>query len=114
MVALLVLGLPPWLPGAARCRRRWSLIPMATALLVQGLVELGDGLVAVERFVRHLLLACHRGRVALVSTHGDARSCRMAKRLAAVHGYARLDWVMLLDPVATRHSFLLASVGAPR
>ena len=25
----------------------------------------------------------------------------MAKRLAAVHGHARLDWVMLLDPVAT-------------
>ena len=74
---------------------------MATALLVQGLVELGDGLVAVERFGRHLLLARHRGRVALVSTHGDARSCRMAKRLAAVHGHARLDWVMLLDPVAT-------------
>ena len=74
---------------------------MATALLVQGLVELGDGLVAVERFGRHLLLARHRGRVALVSTHGDARSCRMAKRLAAVHGHARLDWMMLLDSVAT-------------
>ena len=29
------------------------------------------------------------------------RSCRMAKRLAAVHVHARLDWVMLLDPVAT-------------
>ena len=25
----------------------------------------------------------------------------MAKRLAAVHGHARLDWVRLLDPVAT-------------
>ena len=37
----------------------------------------------------------------MVSTHGDARSCRMANRLAAVHGHARLDWVMLLDPVAT-------------
>ena len=101
VVALLVLGLLPWLLGAAPCRRRWSLIPMATALLVQGLVQLGDGLVAVERFGRHWLLARHRGRAALVSTHGDARSCRMAKRLAAVHGHARLDWVMLLDPVAT-------------
>ena len=36
-----------------------------------------------------------------MSTHGDARSCRMAKKLAAVHGHARLDWVLLLDPVAT-------------
>ena len=25
----------------------------------------------------------------------------MANKLAAVHGHARLDWVMLLDPVAT-------------
>ena len=54
-----------------RRRRRWSLIPIATALL-------GGGLVAVERFGSHWLLARHRGRAALVSTHGDARSCRMA------------------------------------
>ena len=37
----------------------------------------------------------------MVSNHGDARSCRMAKRLSAVHGHVRLDWVLLLDPVAT-------------
>ena len=74
---------------------------MATAVLVHGLVQFGDGLVAVERFGRHWLLARHRGRAARVSTHGDARSCRMTKKLAAVHGHARLDWVMLLDPVAT-------------
>ena len=55
----------------------------------------------MERLSRHWLLARHRGRAAVVSTHGDARSCRMAKRLAAVHGHARLDWVMLFDPVAT-------------
>ena len=101
MVALLVLGLLPWLLGAAPCRRRLSLIPLATALLVHGLAQFGDGLVAVERFGRHWLLARHRGRAALVGTHGDARSCRMAKKLAAVHGHARLDWEMLLDPVAT-------------
>ena len=101
VVALLVLGFLPWLLGAGPCRRRLSLIPMATALLVHGLVHLGDGLVTVERFDRHWLLVRHRGRAALVSTHGDARSCRMAKKLAAVHGHARLDWVLLLDPVAT-------------
>ena len=101
VVALLVLGLLPWLLGAGPCRRCWSLIPLATALLVHGLMQLGDGLVTVERFDRHWLLARHRGRAALVSTHGDARSCRMAKKLAAVHGHARLDWVLLLDPVAT-------------
>ena len=63
--------------------------------------QFGDGLVAVERFGRHRLFARHRGRAALVSTNGDARSCRIAQRLAAAHGHARLDWVMLLDPVAT-------------
>ena len=36
VVPLLVLGLLPWLLGAAPCYRRWSLIPMATALLVHG------------------------------------------------------------------------------
>ncbi|MDC3009938.1 competence protein ComEC family protein [Synechococcus sp. AH-736-G20] len=91
VVALLVLGLLPWLLEAAPCCRRLSLIPMATALLVHGLVQFGDGFVAVERFGRHWLLARHRGRAALVSTHGDARSCRMAKKLAAVHGHTRLD-----------------------
>ena len=101
VVALLVLGLLPWLLGATAIRRRWSLAVIATALLAHGLVQLGDGLVAVERFGRHWLLARHRGRAALVSTHGDARSCRMVQRMVAVHGHARLDWVMLLDPVAT-------------
>ncbi|WP_115132968.1 hypothetical protein [Synechococcus sp. N26] len=100
-LATLVLGLLPWLLGAGPCRGCWSLIPLATALLLHGLVQLGDGLETVERFDRHLLLARHRGRAALVSTHGDARSCRMAKRLPAVHGHACLDWVLLLDPVAT-------------
>ena len=99
--SVLVLGLLPWLLGAGPCRRCWSLIPLATALLVHGLMQLGDGLVTVERFDRHWLLGRHRGRAALVSTHGDARSCRMAKKLAALHGHARLDWVLLLDPVAT-------------
>ena len=35
------------------------------------------------------------------SEHGDARSGRIAQRLAAAHGHARLAWVILLDPVAT-------------
>ena len=101
VVALLVVGLLPWLLSASAWSRRWALLPIATALLAHGLVQLSDGLVAVERFGRHWLLARHRGRAALVSTHGDVRSCRMAQRIAAVHGHSRLDWVMLLDPVAT-------------
>ena len=35
------------------------------------------------------------------STGEPSCSCRMAKKLAAVQGHARLDWVLLLDPVAT-------------
>ena len=101
VMGLLVLGALPWLLGASVRLRRWALLPMAAALLAHGLVQLADGLVVVERFGRHWLLARHRGRAALVSTHGDGRSCRMAKRIAAVHGHARLDWVMVLDPVAT-------------
>ena len=101
VVALLVVGLLPWLLRASACSRRWALLPMATALLAHGLLQLSDGLVAVEHFGRHWLLARHRGRAALVSTHGDDRSCRMAQRIATVHGHSRLDWVMLLDPVAT-------------
>ena len=54
-----------------------GLTPMAVALLVYVLVQLGNGLVVVERFGRHLLLARHRWRAALVSTLGDARSCQM-------------------------------------
>ena len=101
-LAGLVITMASWIshwPGAQLLTGRpqeWVI-----ALFAHGLLQLGDGLVAVEQFGRHWLLARHRGRAALVSTHGDARSCRMAKRLAAVHGHARLDWVMLLDPVAT-------------
>ncbi len=101
VIALLVVGLLPWLLWAKACSRSWSLIPMASALFFHGLVQFGDGLVAVKRFGRHWLLARHLGRAALVSTHGDARSCRMAQRIAAVHGHARLDGAVLLDPVAT-------------
>ena len=54
----------------------------------------------VQRSGRHWLLARHGGRAALVGTAADAASCRVASRLADVHGHTQLDWVMLLDPVA--------------
>ncbi|WP_253912486.1 hypothetical protein [Synechococcus sp. KORDI-52] len=110
-------GLHPLLPGSAErlarqaswsqlrvdsievLERPWTPLPDLRRHVAQRL-QLADGLVAVERFGRHWLLARHRGRAALVSTHGDGQACRMAQRLAAVHGHPRLDWVMLLDPVA--------------
>ena len=48
MVALVVRGLLPWLLGAALCRRSWSLIPMATALLVYRQVQLGVDFCSTE------------------------------------------------------------------
>ena len=89
-----------WLPDRCQGLAAALSISLATALLVHGLVQLGDGLVTVERFDRHWLLARHCWRFALVSTHGDVLSCRMAKRFAAVHGLACLDLELLLDPVA--------------
>jgi len=101
VVALQVIGLLPWLlPDGARWRRM-GLVPVLMAVLVDGRVQLADGVVAVERGRQHWLLARHQGRAALVSMSAGASSCRMARRLADVHGHGRLDWVMLLDPVAS-------------
>ena len=101
VVALLVIGLLPWLlPDGGRWRRM-ELVPLLMAVLVHGHVQLADGVVAVKRGRQHWLLARHQGRAALVSTSAVASSCRMAGRLADVHGHGRLDWVMLLDPVAS-------------
>ena len=114
VVALLVLGLLPWLLGAGPCRRCWSLIPLATALLVHGLMQLGDGVVTVERFDRYWLLARHRGRAALVShpwrcaqlpDDQEARRCARPRPsgLGAAFGSS-----------GHRRAGLLASAGAPR
>ena len=100
VVALLLLGLLPWLLPVIGRWRRLALVPGLLAVLVQASVQLADGVVTVQRSGRHWLLARHRGRAALVGTAADAASCRVASRLADVHGHTRLDWVMLLDPVA--------------
>jgi competence protein ComEC len=101
VVALLVLGLLPWLlTGWVRWRPMGVLLTLL-AVVLQGCVQMADGVVAVQRGRQHWLLARHQGRGALVSTSAEASSCRMARRLADVHGHQRLDWVMLLDPVAT-------------
>ena len=101
VVALLVIGLLPWLLPEGGRWRRMGLISVLMAVLVHGRVQLADGVVAVQRGRQHWLLARHQGRAALVSLTAGASSCRMARRLADVHGHQRLDWVMLLDPVAT-------------
>jgi len=47
-----------------------------------------------------LLLARHQGRAALVSTAADGWSCSQVGRLAQGLGVQRLDWALLLDPIA--------------
>lgn len=101
VVMVLVIGLLPWLlPDGGRWRGI-GLALVVMAVLVHGHVQLADGVVAVQRGRQHWLLARHQGRAALVSTSAASSSCRMARRLADVHGHGRLDWVMLLDPVAS-------------
>ena len=50
---------------------------------------------------RDLLLARHEGRGALISSHADPYSCHQARRLTLGLGLQRLEWLLLLDPVAT-------------
>ena len=77
------------------------MVTLLSAIFLHAVVQLGDGVVVASRFGRHWLLARHRGRAALVSTHADPQSCRVAKQLAHSHGHRRLDWIVLLDPVAS-------------
>jgi len=101
VVLLLLLGLLPWcLPALARLR--WRALPLVLlAVIVQASVQLKDGLVVVGQWGRHWVLARHQGRAALVSSHGDGLSCALARRLSEAHGHRRLDWVAVLDPVAS-------------
>ena len=99
VVALLALGLLPWLLPRLHPWRRLALLPLLASVLVQGLVQSRDGLITVQRFQQHWLLARHRGRGALISTAADAQACRTARRLSQAHGHGRLDWLMLLAPV---------------
>ena len=78
-----------------------GVVTLLSAVFLHAIVQLGDGVVVASRFGRHWLLARHRGRAALVSTHADSQSCRIAQQLAHAHGHRRLDWLVLLDPVAS-------------
>lgn len=101
---LLVLGLLLWLvTGLRHWRhwRHWGVVALLVCSLSQAVVQMGDGLVVVHQRSHQWLLARHRGRAVLVSTHGDGRSCWQARRLSEAFGHARLDWAMVLDLVAS-------------
>ncbi len=101
LVLLLVLGLLPWLVTGLRHWRPWGVVALLVCSLSQAVVQMSDGLVVVHQRSRRWLLARHRGRAVLVSTHGDGRSCWQARRLSEAFGHGRLDWALVLDPVAS-------------
>ncbi|WP_413324630.1 ComEC/Rec2 family competence protein [Synechococcus sp. MIT S9503] len=99
LVMLLSLGLLPWLlPGSTRLRCR-SMLLLLLVVCSQIGFQLRDDLVRVEQWGRQWLVLRHRGRAAMVSSHGDALSCRIAKRLSQGLGHRHLDWIAVLDPV---------------
>ncbi len=105
LVLLLAAGLLPLLlpEGLPRLRR---LPPLLLALATAAHLQLlsADQLLLVHQqqgeATRDLLLARHHGRAALVSSRGDGLACRQVGQLAEGLGVPRLDWLLLLDPVA--------------
>ena len=101
LVLLMVLGLLPCLISELRQWRQCGVLGLLVCSLLQVVGQMGDGLVLVHQYGRQWLLARHRGRAVLVSTHGDDLSCSQSRRLSEAFGHARLDWAMVLDPVAS-------------
>lgn len=107
LVALLGLGLLPWLlpegwrgPGALQ-PRRWGAALVLLVMALHAGVLLEDQLLLVHQPRGDLLVARHHGRAALVSTSADGRLCRQAGQLARGLGVQRYDWAVLFDPVAS-------------
>jgi competence protein ComEC len=111
VVFLMVVGLIPWLIIPLHRLRGFAVVALVRAVVLQGVVQLGDGVVAATRFGRHWLLAHHRGRAALVGINVDSRSCCVAKQLAHAYGHRRLDWIVLLDPVESEAMACWSSIA---
>ena len=71
------------------------------ATLMQAGVQLSDEVMLVQQWGRQWLLARHQGRAALMSSHGDLLSCQLAQQLGHGYGHQRLDWLVVMDPVAS-------------
>ena len=101
LVLLFALGLLPWLLPTAQRWRGLSVLLLLLAVCLQVRFQLRDDLIRVEQWGRQWLVLRHRGRAALLSSHGDDLSCRIATRLSHGLGHQRLDWIAVLDPVGT-------------
>ena len=101
LMLLLLLGLLPWLLPAQQRWRGLSLLWLLLAVCLQVRVQLRDDLIRVEQWGRQWLVLRHQGRAAMLSSHGDDFSCRIATRLGHGLGHQRLDWIAVLDPVRT-------------
>ncbi|MFM8968028.1 MAG: ComEC/Rec2 family competence protein, partial [Vulcanococcus sp.] len=122
LVAVLAVGLLPWLVPRWWHRRAWGALLVGAAMGSHLLLLRGDHLLALREGPRQWLLARHGGRGALISRRGDPLSCSRARQLVHAHGLQRLDWVLLLDPVppdqpacwgALAHSLLNSQDGRP-
>jgi len=99
VLALVLALIPWWLPALQRWR--CHAVPLGLlAVVVQGWVQFSDDLIRVEQWGRQWLVLRHRGRAALLSSHGDGLSCHVARQLGKGLGHARFDWVAVMDPVA--------------
>ena len=111
VVLLLALALIPWWLPTLR-RWRCHAAPLALlAVVVQGWVQFSDDLIRIEQWGRHWLVLRHRGRAALLSSHGDGLSCHVARQLGEGLGHARFDWVAVMDPVAMDQSGCWSSLA---
>ena len=99
LVLAFALGLLPWLLFASSRWRGLSMLLLGFVACAQVGYQLGDDLVRVDHWGRQWLVLRHRGRAAMVSSHGDAVSCQGAKRLSHGLGHRRLDWIAVLDPM---------------
>ena len=88
------------LPALSKAWRRlgWALLVLVAVL--HGSWLSSDRLLLVHQGRLDLLVARHQGRAALVSLQGDGFSCQVAQDLAKGLGVQRLDWSLVLDPVA--------------
>lgn len=103
LLAIALLGL--LLPRLAAWMRWLALLLLLGVSGVHLMLQRSDQLLLVQQpgggSARTLLLARHAGRGALISSRADGLSCRQARRLATALGVETLDWLLLLDPVAS-------------